>query len=1016
MPSDNPAKGTITNFEGKYLLEAKKGSTLTYSFIGFKTVKQVVNESQEINLTMILEITSLNEVVTIGYGTAKKANLVGSVSTIQVEELEDFPVTSITSLFDGKIPGVSVNPSQPTGRPGADTRINIRGVNTFGTAGGGLKESNPLYVVDGFIVSQSEFDLLDPSEIESISVLKDASAAVYGARGANGVILITTNRGKEGKMRVNYSGSYGIGDATEQTPMLSAYDHARMFNDATPDKPEQHFTDEELELAKTLDYNWLDEAWKLSSTTKNSITLSGGSDKVKYFAGGNHVYETGNFNNLDVTKYSYRLGLDADLTNNLSASVTVSIDNKTVDIPYNQSVGSNTMENLFQPLLQSPRWIPHHIDGKAVYTESSNFQGGNPFAFFETDSYKRSQYKGNTINLSLKYKFEKVKGLEASLSYSRRENHSYSKEYSVPYTLYSFQTIDGGTHILSNDVLEVKQIENRNSISENYSYGQSYQLNAGLRYNKTIDLHKIELFSTYEQTEASGNSFGARAKTQLLDGIETQQGFNNEEATSSGSRSESGRLSGIGRMNYSYADKYLLESTVRVETSTSFAPGMRTGVFPAIAAGWVISSEDFFYDNISFIDFMKLRASFGRTGTDYAGNYEYRLQYGLSNNYLFGNTALGGIAVQNDGVIASGTTWEKSDKTNIGLDFRFLGQRLSASIDGYYNYNFDILTQRTVEFPTTVGINKMVSENIGRMEAWGYEMELGYNERFLNNKASFFIKGVFSYNTNRIIEMPTDYLPTDFRYPIGRSTTSIGADDGFLTNGIVRTQEQADAINQANIEEFGVPYTVFGKVIAPGMLYYQDIARLGNVSDNEAQIVHERDGKVDENDITYIQKVNDQFELLNLLPTSTTLGGTFYGFSLNMQFNMAYGLATKSVDKLARTAPTKDTNSPEFWKDYYREDNINAAYPSPLFAKDNERASDFWMRKVYQLRLRTINLSYKLPDNLIKNWGLSTCRVFFSGTNVWTPISTFDYKDDAISRYNTYPYMKTFNFGVNLTL
>lgn len=1016
-PSDNPVKGTITNFEGKYLLETTAGSTLTFSFIGFETIKRTVTTSQDLDITLKLELISLDEVVTIGYGTAKKANLVGSVSTIQVDELEDFPVTSITSLFDGKIPGVSVNPSQPTGRPGADTRITIRGTNTFGTAGGGPKESNPLYVVDGFIVSQSEFDLLDPSEIESISVLKDASAAVYGARGANGVILITTKRGKEGKMRVNYSGSYGIGDATQQTPMLSAYDHARMFNDANPNKPEEHFTPEELELAKKLNYDWLDEAWQLSSTVKNSITLSGGSDKVKYFAGGNHVYESGNFKNLDVTKYSYRLGLDANLTKNLSASVTLSIDNKTVDIPYNQSVGTNTMENLFQPLLQSPRWIPHHIDGKPVYTESGNFQGGNPFAFFDTDSYRRSQYKGNTLNLMLKYDFEKVKGLEASVSYSRRENHSYSKEYSVPYTLYRFQAIDGGTHILSDEISEVKEIENRNAISEIYSFGQNYQLNAGLRYNKTFaELHRIEAFGTYEQTESSGHSFGATAKKQMLDGIQTQQGFNNEEAVSRGSRSEAGRLSGIGRLNYSYADKYIFEGTVRVETSTKFAPGQRTGVFPAFAAGWVISSEDFFYDNINFIDFLKLRASYGRTGTDYTGNYEYRLQYGLSGNYLFGNTALGGTSVQNDGVVATGATWEKSDKTNIGIDFRFLEQRISLSLDGFYNYNFDILDTRKVEFPTTAGIEKMVSENIGRMESWGYEMELGYTERFLDNKASFFIKGNFGYHTNRIIDRPTDLLPTDFRYPIGKSTTTIGADQGYVTHGIVRTQEEADAINQANMEKYGVPYTIFGKTIAPGMLYYQDIGRLGNVSDDEPQIVHEPDGKVDENDITYIQKVNDKLEWLNILPTSVSLGGTYYGFSLNMQFNLAYGLTSNSVDKLARTAPTKDYNSPEFWKDYYTEDNINAKYPSPLYASDNSQTSDFWMKNVYQLRLRTVNLSYRIPDRVIKDWGISTFRVFFAGTNVWTPISTFDYKDDAIARYNTYPLMKTFNFGVNITL
>src|SRR5690554_3092589 len=265
---------------------------------------------------------------------------------MNVEEIEHNPATNLTNLLEGQMAGVSVSPAQPTGRPGASTRIVIHGTNTFGTAGGAAKDVSPLYVVDGFVVEQEAFDMLDPSDIESFSVLKDASAAVYGARGANGVVLIQTKRGKEGKMRINYSGSYGVGDATQQTEMLSAYDQARILNVMNAETPDILFSDDELERTKNLNYDWLDDAWKLSSTTKNSITLSGGSEKVRYFAAGSHVYETGNFDNLDVTKYSYRLGLDADITKNITASVTLNIDNKIVDIPYNQSVGTNTMENL----------------------------------------------------------------------------------------------------------------------------------------------------------------------------------------------------------------------------------------------------------------------------------------------------------------------------------------------------------------------------------------------------------------------------------------------------------------------------------------------------------------------------------------------------------------------------------------------------------------------------------------------------------------------------------------------
>ncbi|MGQ1948220.1 SusC/RagA family TonB-linked outer membrane protein [Geofilum sp. OHC36d9] len=1013
----DPMQGTISNFEGMYLMEAFSDDVLTFSFIGFKIKNIPINGRLEINAMLETSVTSLDEVVLVGYGSSKRANIVGSVASISVEELEDFPATSITSLLDGKMAGISVEPAQPTGRPGASTRIQVHGTGTFGTAGGASKEINPLYVVDGFVVTQEEFDLLDPSEVESFSVLKDASAAVYGARGANGVVLIQTKRGKEGKMKVSYSGSYGIGDATCQTEMLSAYDQAKMLNDRySANTDYTPFSDAELQETRNLNYNWLDDAWKLSSISRHSVTLSGGTDKVRYFAAGTHVYETGNFDNLDVTKYSYRLGLDIEVVKNLTASLTLSIDNKIVDIPYNQSVGTNTMENLFQPLLQAPKWMPHHINGYAVYPTYDDVVGENPFAFFETESYRRSQNKGNTVNMSLKYEFDKIPGLEAQATYSRREGHGYSKEYSVPYYLYEFATQEESTYLFSDELLEARYIENRNAISESYGYAQNYQLNAGLTYDKTINLHNFKIFANYEQTESEGNSFGATAKTQVLEGVETQLGFNNESAISKGELSEGGRLSGIGRLNYSYAGKYIFEGVVRIESSTKFAPGQRIGVFPAFAAGWVISEENFFKDRNLPIDYLKLRGSYGRTGTDYSGAYEYRLQYGIDDSYLFATTAQSGIAVQNEGVVSSGVTWEKSDKTNIGLDARFLDNRLSFSIDGYYNYNFDILTNRKVEFASTSGIVDMVSENLGRMEVCGFDMEMEYKQDIGKN-GSWFIKGIFGYNNNKVLDIPTDYQKSDFRYPIGKSTYMSSAEQGYVTNGIIRTQEEIDAINAANLEKYGFDYNVFGSSLAVGMLYFQDIARPGNSDAGEPDIVYEPDGKVTENvDITYIQNVNENFVWKNLLPSSISLGGNWKGLSLSMQFNMAFGTSSGIVDKLARTAPTLLENSPSFWRDYYTDDNSDAKYPSPIYASDNARSSVFWMKDVFQLRLRTLNLSYSIPQRLVSRWGMSSFRIFFAGTNLWSPISTFDYKEDAISRYNTYPLLKTFNLGVSLTL
>lgn len=1011
-PKSDMTRGVITDVNGRFAINVPSNEALVFSFIGFASQEIPVNGQRTINVSMVSDATLLDEVVLVGYGSARRANVVGAIASMNVEEIEHYPATNLTNLLEGQMAGVSVSPAQPTGRPGASTRIVIHGTNTFGTAGGAAKDVSPLYVVDGFVVEQEAFDMLDPSDIESFSVLKDASAAVYGARGANGVVLVQTRRGKEGRMRVNYSGSYGISDATQQTEMLSAYDQARMLNERYKNDANYiPFTANDLEQLRSVNHDWLDDAWQSSMISRHSVNISGGSDRVKYYGGGTYVYETGNFDNLDVTKFSYRLGIDAKLTSNLTASVSITIDNKDVMVPYTQSVGTNTMQNLFQPLLQAPKWLPHHIDGLPVYPSEWQ-EKDNPFAFFESNSYRFNQDKGNTLNTSLKYKFETIPGLEAGLTYSRRENNNYSKQYSIPYNLYEFEPVEGSSYLLSNEVSQVREIRNGNRIMESYDHAKNYQFNANLNYDRTFGLHNLKLFAIYEQSESESFSFDAMAEEQKLYGVETQLAFENERARSRGWMNEGGRQSGIGRFNYSYDNRYFLESTVRLEASTKFSPGERRGIFPSFGAGWVVSEEDFFLNNIFFMDYFKLRSSYGVTGVDYLGAYEYRLQYGISDSYMFGDYPLGGISVNNLGVVSSGVTWEKSRMFNAGLDMKFLGNRLSFAFDAFYKYNFDILTQRSIDMPTTSGITRMVSENLGRLEAWGYDMELGWREN-ITRDFSWFVKGIFNWNTNRVIEMPTEYGANDFRYPIGRSTYAMGAEQGYIAKGIIRSQEQIDAINAANREAFGYDYTIFSQPLQVGMLYFEDVGRPGNTNEGEARIVHEPDGRVTEDDISFIQSVNEDLHWKNFLPESVTLGAKYKNLSFSAQFTMRYGIANVIVDKLARTAPTMSENAPAFWRDFYTDENPNAEYPSPLFASQNTESSTFWLRDQYQLRLRNVNINYALPNQLVGRWGLSSARVFVSGTNLWTPISTFDYKEDAIARFNTYPLQRTVNFGVN---
>ncbi len=1012
----NTTIGTVTDLEGKYSLAVNASDILEFRFIGYTFHEVAVGGRKTIDVVLEAETTDLDEVVVVGYGEVKRANLLGSVASMTSKEIEDIPVSNMTNLLEGRLAGVHISPAQPTGNPGADTRVKIRAETTFGLAGGTFKDETPLYIIDGFDASQSDFEMLDPSEVESISVLKDASAAVYGSKGANGVILVKTKRGKEGKLRLSYSGSQGFMDATQQTEMLSAYDHARMLNARYKDDVSfEQISDHELNMMKDLDYNWLADAWQPSSISRHSVNVSGGNEKVQYYCGGTYVYTEGNFPGLGVGKHSYRLSLDAEIFQGMKAAVTLNLDSRDYKRPYYTGAGNNTMEDFFQELLQAPRWSPYMIDGKYV----GNNVDFNPFAFFNSGSYRQSVDKGNNLYIKLQYEFQKIKGLKAEASYSLSEGTGYNKNYSIPYTLYVFNTIDTTSrYVLGNTINQIRQVENNNRISESYSFRQSYQLRTTLSYANKFGLHDVSGFILYEQSESSGYGFEASSEQMVIPNLPLQEAFDYLNADANSSMSESGRLGGVFRLNYSYADKYLVEAAGRYEGTTKFAPGQRMGFFPSIALGWVVSEETFMKDRLNFINFLKLRGSFGITGFASVGDYEYTLTYGPSGTYLFGNgVPVGGMGISGTtDVISSGVTWEKSIMQNYGMDMRFLDGRLGLDLDVYYTNQVDILDSRAAEFALTSGIIKMPSENIGELVAWGYDASLQYNGK-IGPDFKWYVRGVFNFGSNRILARPSSYAENDFRYPVGQSTFAAGREEGYQDLGIIRSQEQLDQINAEWNEKWGHDYRPFGKTAEVGMLYYQDIGRNGVTTEGEPPIVFEPDGIIDEKtDKGYIQRVNDHFVWQNIFPSSLSIGGSWKDFSFSMLFTMQYGISNQVVDKLARTVPEKEKSSPAFWSDFWSEDNPNGTYPHPKFVTENKYVSTFWMRDNKQLRMNNLNISYTLPSNISKKIGIPSLRIYFVGTNLWSPITTFDYKEDAISRYNTYPLLKTFSLGVNLKL
>ena len=709
------------------------------------------------------------------------------------------------------------------------------------------------------------------------------------------------------------------------------------------------------------------------------------------------------------------MGLDGKITKNLKGSVTVTLDNRLFRRPFLGGTGVNTMEDLFKDLLQTPKWTPPYINGLPV----GNNVDENPFALFDADSFKDNQDRGNSLYSRLNYDVPFVKGLSLTTSYTRREKHMYSKQYQVPYELYNFALKENREFIISNELdyaNPVDEIENGDRIDEGYDFSQDYLFNIRADYKKSLGQHEISGLVAYEQGEGSGYGFNARTYGVFLKGIPTQDAFQGLSETE-GDLNESGKKSYIGRLNYTYGGRYLLEATGRLDWGTELHPDERREFFPSIALGWIASEESFFRNNIRFIDFFKVRLSLGKTGGTSLTNYEYLVQFQPSSDYLFGSTPVPGLGfVRNTDAVSTGVTWEKQHQYNLGVDLRTLKDKLSVTFDYWYNYSYDIL-EGARDIPPTAGVDydERPKGNYGRLHAWGYDLEMEFKDKIGSNW-NYFIKGLFSFSTNRILEQQEEYASNDWRSTTRKSTYQRGREQGYFTDGIIRTQEQLDAINADWNAKWGWNYQPFGTPAQLGMLYFQDIARPGNTLIGEPSVVFEPDGIVDTYDQYYIDKVNDTFVWKNILPRVVQMGVSYKNIKLSTLFTMEYGTNSKMVDKLALSAPTRTENTVAFWKDYYTEDNKDAAYPNPYFETMNELKSTFWIKDIYQLRMRTINLSYTLPKRLSDKWGIPSLRVYFLGENLWTPVSTFDYKEDAIARYNTYPLLKKFHFGVNINL
>lgn len=1012
---------TSTDVNGKYSIKVTnlQNVVIGASFVGYNYMEKTLRVGEKnADFRMTPSSKGLDEVVVVGYGEQKKIHLTGSVATIDVKKVEDIPTTNLSAALVGQAPNVNVSGANL--RPGTSATITVRNPVFFSKDG----NTSPLYVIDDAFRTQQDFNLLDPSEVESISILKDAAAAIYGIQGANGVIVVRTKRGKAGAAKVSYSGSYGVTDATMLPKMMNSLQLATYLNDAaqakynytiTPSgyqngdvtKPITSFyTPDELDYFANHSTNWLQQAFKPATLWRNTVNVSGGTDKVTYFAGFNYVNQTSNFKGVNTDKYGFRASVDAKVATGLKVSLSVS-DDISESKSFWYKAGGESPDNDVLSLVSVAPWQQYYINGLPVLTSgtSANKQNTNFFMVQNSDNYTASNNYIMNALAKVTYDVPFIKGLQLAGTYNRNINNFFGKQYGTILTEYQFAGTGTFNHIPGGAILKPINISNGDRVRLNPTYSTNDQLDWILNYDKNFGKHHITFLALYEQQENYTEGVAAEADGVIIGGKDNQNFTTGVQSSNQQSQiSEYGRAAYATRLDYSFANKYLLEAGFRADANTNFPPGHQWGYFPYGSLGWVASEEPWFKEKFGFFNLFKVRASIGLLGNDSTKPWQYQANYsfGTGKAAVIGTNGTStnndrGLAVYPNNAIANPyLTWDHNTKTNYGLDMQFLNNRLSVSADYYWEHRYDMLTTRSSSVPATIGAT-VPTENYSSVNTFGYELSVTWRDHIGKD---------FSYNFSPFLSWYDDkYLRYDL--PAGNVGTYLDltgkSDDqgilGYKYAGFFRTQPQLDQFMAAH-----PGYTIFGNTPQLGMIYYQDVRGPKDASGHYTA----PDGKITQDDMTYIGgKANNHYGL------GLNWGTSYKGLSLSVTMGMSFG-GQGVVESQAYSLGNSSNNRPAFWADHWTPTNVNAKYPNPYYDFDYAVPSDFWFRNSLSFRVTNFNLSYTLPSRFSTKLGVSSVRVYVVGTNPLNFYNGFGYRDNAVGNILTYPNLKTYSFGLNV--
>ncbi len=961
------SNGTVTDLNGRYSLDVLEGSTLMISYIGYKSTDLHAGVNK--NVILIENAKSLNEVVVVGYGTQKKANLTGAVSSVSVEDMGDRPITNSTTLLEGTASGVYA--LQKSGQPGSDGAvINIRGVGT-------LNNSDPLVIIDGFPGNMSD---VDASEISSISVLKDAaSASIYGNRAANGVILITTKKGVAGKPRVSYNGYYGTQEATRLPKTLNSYQYVTLYNEACQNmNMSNKYSDDVVAKYKAgtdpmyPNNNYFNIYYHTASMQNHRINVSGGSDNFQYAVMLGYLDQDGILVATKYHKTDFRANLDSYFLNkHLRFTTRISGNMGTQIQPTDlwSTIWYSTNAPIFPLKAKDGMWMA--VNGERNYYGEAK-EGS-------TTNNKRYNFNGQVEG---EYKF--LNGFSMQLTYGYNVENGDKNAFNANVTL---ENLDGSTKTLASN-LTVTNSTNTQSL-----------LTGLLKYNHSFGKHTVSAMAGYSE-EYFRWKWNSGYRSGFINN--TQRELNLGDASSQTNDSgdyDLGLQSFFGRANYNYDNKYLFEANIRHDGSSRFAAGHRWGNFPSFSAGWVMSEEEFMESARPWLDMLKIRASWGKLGNQNINSYYVGNDIlSTGTNYSFGGSLASGVAIKS--LTNKETTWETTSQTDIGIDLN-LHNGIYATIDYFYKKTDNILMQ--VPIPLTMGNLSAPFVNVGKVENKGLEATIGYDKIFNNG-----LRLKTSANLSHIVNKVTDLNGAS---PIINEPTAIvegraiNSFYGYVQNGIYQISD----FTWQNNSDPNIPYNKRQYVLKDG------VVKVSNFTPQPGDIKYkdlDGDGIVDmDHDRKVIGK---QFPDLSY---AWSLNLEWKNFDFNMFWQGVAGIDGYTYYEIA-TCFSGFSNMGNWWLNRWTPNNPENTYPRlTTDGVRNNIHSTFYMEDASYLRLKNVELGYTFDKKLLPFLGDCKVRVYGNIQNAltFTKYKGFDpEKETGETRAEAYPQTRIYTFGLSV--